>query len=80
MDVARRMRLAAAEMRALDAMAYNAAVDVTISDPVTKQANRLRVLFLHSLLRQFLARQGYEYKLESERVTWWRRQTDNFRS
>jgi hypothetical protein len=31
-------------MRALDALAYNAAVDATISDPAIKQSHRVRVL------------------------------------
>ena len=65
-------------MRALDALAYNAAVDATISDPVIKRANRLRVPFCHRLLKQLLARSGYEYRLESEPVPWWRRITDCF--
>jgi hypothetical protein len=67
-------------MRALDALAYNAAVDATISDPLIKQANRLRVPFLHGLLRHFLARQGYEYQLESISATLSQRLIDNFRS
>jgi hypothetical protein len=67
-------------MRALDALAYNAAVDATTSDPVLKQAHRIRVPFAHRLMRHFLARQGYEYRLESQPVTWWERLIDNFRS
>ncbi len=67
-------------MRALDALAYNAALDATISDPAVKQANRVRVPFLHRLLRHFLARQGYEYQLESQPVRWWQRLIDNVRS
>ncbi|MEH2517185.1 hypothetical protein V1279_002758 [Bradyrhizobium sp. AZCC 1610] len=67
-------------MRALDALAYNAAVDATISDPSAKQLHRLRVPYLHRLLRHFLAREGYEYKLESEAATRWRRFADNFRA
>jgi hypothetical protein len=67
-------------MRALDALAYNAALDATISDPVIKQANRLRVPFFHRLFRHLLARQGYEYQLESKPVPWWQRFIDNVRS
>jgi hypothetical protein len=67
-------------MRALDALAYNAAVDATISDPADKQANRLRVPLLHRLLKNLIARQGYEYRLESQPVLWWQRIVDNFRS
>jgi hypothetical protein len=67
-------------MRALDALAYNAALDATISDVATKQANRLRVPFCHRLLRHFLAREGYEYQLESVPISGWQRYFNCFRS
>lgn len=67
-------------MRALDAVAYNAAVDATISDPAHKLIARLRVPFLHYLLRNFLARQGFEYQLESKSVKRWQRLIENFMS
>ena len=67
-------------MRALDALAYNAALDATTSDPAVKKENRLRVPFLHRLFRHFLARQGYEYQSESTPVTPWQRFIDNFKS
>ena len=59
-------------MRALDALAYNAALDATVSDLATKQANRLRVPLWHRILKNFVARNGYEYRLESEHRRWWR--------
>lgn len=62
-------------MRALDALAYNAAVDATISDPAIKRANRLHVPLNHRLLKNFLPRNGYEYRLESEHKYWWQRVT-----
>ena len=65
-------------MRALDALAYNAAIDATISDPELKRANRLRVPFCHRLLKHFLSRSGYEYRLESEPIPVWRRVLDCF--
>jgi hypothetical protein len=64
-------------MRALDALAYNAAVDATIADPVVKQAHRIRVPLFHRLLRHFFAREGYEYQLESKPVSVWQRVIDN---
>jgi hypothetical protein len=67
-------------MRAIDALAYNAAVDATISDPAIKQSHRLRVPYLHRLLRHCLAREGYEYRLESQPASSWQRLCDNFRS
>jgi hypothetical protein len=38
-------------MRGLDALAYNAALDATYSDPGIRNANRLYVPFCHRLLR-----------------------------
>jgi hypothetical protein len=67
-------------MRALDALAYNAAVDATISDPAEKQAARVRVPFCHRLLRHFAAREGYEYKLESVPISNWQRLLSCFKS
>ncbi|KRR09557.1 hypothetical protein CQ12_13805 [Bradyrhizobium jicamae] len=67
-------------MRALDALAYNAALDATVSDPTVKKENRLRVPFCHRLLRHFVARDGYEYRLESEPITGWQRVLNCFKS
>jgi hypothetical protein len=67
-------------MRALDALAYNAALDATTSDPAVKRENRLRVPFCHRLLRQFVARDGYEYRPESEPISWWQRCLSCFKS
>lgn len=54
-------------LRALDALAYNAALDATTSDPEMKRRNRLWVPRLHRLFRHVVAFHAYEYKLESER-------------
>lgn len=54
-------------LRALDALAYNAALDATTSDPEMKRRNRLWVPRLHRLLRHVVAFHAHEYKLESER-------------
>src|SRR6266516_2974771 len=67
-------------MRALDALAYNAALDATTSDPEIKRENRLRVPFCHRLLRHFIARDGYEYRLESEPISPWQRFLSCFKS
>jgi hypothetical protein len=60
-------------MRALDALAYNAALDATSSDPAMRTANRIHVPFCHRALKNFVARNGYEYRLESEYQSRWRR-------
>ena len=67
-------------MRALDALAYNAAVDATSGEPTYRRENRLRVPFCHRLLRHMFAREGYEYRLESEPISGWQRFLDCFRS
>jgi hypothetical protein len=60
-------------LRALDALAYNAALDATTSDPEVKKANRLFVPFLHRRFRHILSFHSHEYKLESEHLPWWNR-------
>ncbi|NEV01707.1 hypothetical protein [Bradyrhizobium uaiense] len=67
-------------MRALDALAYNAALDATYSDPEIRNGNRLYVPFCHRLLRHQIAREGYEYRLESEPRSWWQRFLSCFKS
>lgn len=54
-------------MRALDALAYNAALDATTSDAGIKRANRLHVPLVHRLLRNFIAFHAYEYRPQVER-------------
>jgi hypothetical protein len=53
-------------MRALDALAYNAALDATTSDVDIKRANRLHVPFVHRLLRHLIAFHSYEYRPQAE--------------
>lgn len=60
-------------MRALDALAYNAAVDATRSDPADKAACRLHVPLAHRLLKQIIPFHSHEYGLDSERKSWWAR-------
>jgi hypothetical protein len=60
-------------MRALDALAYNAALDATTGDPAVRADNRIHVPLYHRVLKNFVARNGYEYRLESEHKRWWRR-------
>jgi hypothetical protein len=67
-------------MRALDALAYNAALDATTSDPEARKANRVRVPLCHRLLRHFIRRDGYEYRLESEPISQWQRFLSCFKS
>ena len=67
-------------MRALDALAYNAALDATTSDPAEKKENRLRVPLCHRLFRHLVARDGYEYRLESEPISPWQRFLSCFKS
>jgi hypothetical protein len=59
-------------MRALDALAYNAALDATTSDVDIKRANRLHVPLVHRLLRHFIAFHAYEYRPQAEYRAWWR--------
>ncbi|RTE92821.1 hypothetical protein [Bradyrhizobium sp. LVM 105] len=59
-------------MRALDALAYNAAVDATYFEPVDRANNRLWVPLSHRLLKNFIARNGYNYCPESDHKFWWR--------
>jgi hypothetical protein len=58
-------------MRALDALAYNAALDAITSDPEIKRLNRLRIPFVQRLLRHFIAFHAHEYRPQSEHVSWW---------
>jgi hypothetical protein len=58
-------------MRALDALAYNAAVDATISDPDLRASNRIWVPLSHRIFANWIARNGYEYRLESQHKYWW---------
>lgn len=60
-------------MRALDALAYNAALDATTSDLEVRIQNRIHIPVCHRLLKNFLPRNGYEYRLESQHRRWWRR-------
>jgi hypothetical protein len=60
-------------LRALDALAYNAALDATTSDPEMKRRNRLWVPRLDRFLRHFIAFHAHEYTLESERTPFWRK-------
>ena len=55
-------------MRALDALAYNKAVDATISDPQRVAECRLRVPWWHRRLRHFIAFQGAKYVPENLHV------------
>jgi hypothetical protein len=67
-------------MRALDALAYNAALDATTSDLEKKKEDRVRVPFCHRFLRHIIAREGYEYRLESEPISLWQRFLSCFKS
>jgi hypothetical protein len=60
-------------MRALDALAYNAALDATTSDVNIKRANRLHVPFVHRLLRHVIAFHAHEYRPLAEKRARWRR-------
>lgn len=61
-------------MRALDALAYNAALDATTSDVYMKRAHRLRVPFIHRLLRHVVAFHAFEYRPQAEHRRWWRKE------
>jgi hypothetical protein len=56
-------------MRALDALAYNAALDATTSDPEMRRRNRLWIPRTHRFLRHILAFHAHEYKLESQHLS-----------
>jgi hypothetical protein len=60
-------------MRALDALAYNAALDATTSDIDIKRANRLRVPLFHRWLRHFVSFHAHEYRPQSDHCPWWSR-------
>ncbi|MGY3353540.1 hypothetical protein ACVWZK_000203 [Bradyrhizobium sp. GM0.4] len=60
-------------LRALDALAYNAALDATTSDPEMRSRNRVWIPPHQRVLRHFIAFHAYEYKLESERVSIWKK-------
>lgn len=60
-------------MRALDALAYNAALDATTSDVDIKHAHRLRVPFVHRVLRHIIAFHAHEYRPQAEYRPWWRK-------
>ncbi|WP_439402779.1 hypothetical protein ACNJYA_10430 [Bradyrhizobium sp. DASA03068] len=64
-------------MRALDALAYNAALDATTSDPEMKRRNRLWVPRSHRFLRHKLAFHAHEDTLETDRKPLWRRLLGN---
>jgi len=53
-------------MRALDALAYNAALDATTGDPAITIAHQIHVPFCQRMLKNLVARNGHEYRLESE--------------
>jgi hypothetical protein len=58
-------------MRALDALAYNAALDSTTSESQILEKHRLWVPYSHRLLRYFVAFHAYQYRPESEFVSAW---------
>jgi hypothetical protein len=66
-------------LRALDALAYNAALDATTSDPEMRKRNRVWIPPIQRLLRHFVAFHAYEYKLESEHVSVWKKLTRRFK-
>lgn len=54
-------------MRALDALAYNTALDALINDPSELNKCRLRVPLVHRCLKQFIAFQGTQFLPRNER-------------
>jgi hypothetical protein len=60
-------------MRALDAVAYNAAVDATYHSEVDRAQHRVWVPRSHRLLKNFIARNGYTYGSEADHKFWWQR-------
>jgi hypothetical protein len=64
-------------MRALDALAYNAAIDSIISDEAKRNDSRLRVPILHRLLKNVVSRSGYAYQPQKDAISFWRRVADN---
>ncbi|SCB33310.1 hypothetical protein GA0061099_10059 [Bradyrhizobium yuanmingense] len=60
-------------MRALDALAYNAAVDATYFEAVDRAKNRVWVPFFHRVFKNFIARNGYNYCPQADHEYWWQR-------
>lgn len=60
-------------MRALDALAYNAAVDATYFERADRLRCRVWVPLSHRLLKNVIARNGYEYQGEIDHKYWWQR-------
>lgn len=58
-------------MRALDAMAYNAALDAMTSDLKIRDENRVYIPFYQRRLRHVLAFHAHQYILERD-AAWWR--------
>ena len=56
--------------RAVDALAYNAVIDATSSDPKYRAENRVHVPLLHRLLRHAVAFNAYEYRTERDHIGW----------
>jgi len=56
-------------MRALDALAYNKALDALISDPEEIRLHRLYVSFLYRRLRHVIGFQGVQFKPTAEHRT-----------
>jgi hypothetical protein len=52
-------------MRALDAVAYNSALDSITTDPELIRGNRLHVPLRHRILKQFIAFQGTQFVSQS---------------
>jgi hypothetical protein len=52
-------------MRALDAIAYNQAIDATVYDSAERKAQRLKVNWLQRLLRNWYAFQDVDFPFES---------------
>lgn len=58
-------------MRALDAMAYNAALDAMTSDLKIRDKNRVYIPFYQRRLRHIFAFHAHQYILERD-AAWWR--------
>jgi hypothetical protein len=58
-------------LRALDALAYNAALDATSSNPAIRTQYRLHVPWYQRMLRHVIAFHSYAYWPEREYVSWW---------
>lgn len=67
-------------MRALDALAYNAALDAITSDPTMRLRHRLRVPWMHRVLRHVIAFHAHEHLPKSEYVLlfsrFWRKRNE----